>query len=281
VIRHAVRERAFAKVNLVLHVGPPGADGLHPICSLFASLDLADDVLVSEGSQGGDAVLCAGVEGPNLAERALTVLREALPGRLPALEVRIEKRIPVAAGLGGGSADAAAVLRAANELAGFRLRPERLRALAASIGSDVPSQVEPGHALVTGLGEEVEPLSLPGMALVLVPGPEGLRTAEVYAELDRLDGHRRSLDPGRLRRLATGPLEELAPAVENDLEPAALSLCPAIEPSLTALRGAGALAVTVAGSGPTAFGVFGAAEEAERAAAEIPGAFVTLVRGAP
>jgi 4-diphosphocytidyl-2-C-methyl-D-erythritol kinase len=281
VIRHAVRERAFAKVNLVLHVGPPGADGLHPICSLFASLDLADDVLVSEGSQGGDAVLCAGVEGPNLAERALTVLREALPGRLPALEVRIEKRIPVAAGLGGGSADAAAVLRAANELAGFRLRPERLRALAASIGSDVPSQVEPGHALVTGLGEEVEPLSLPGMALVLVPGPEGLRTAEVYAELDRLDGHRRSLDPGRLRRLATGPLDELAPAVENDLEPAALSLCPAIEPSLTALRGAGALAVTVAGSGPTAFGVFGAAEEAERAAAEIPGAFVTLVRGAP
>jgi 4-diphosphocytidyl-2-C-methyl-D-erythritol kinase len=281
VIRHAVRERAFAKVNLVLHVGPPGADGLHPICSLFASLDLADDVLVSEGSQGGDAVLCAGVEGPNLAERALTVLREALPGRLPALEVRIEKRIPVAAGLGGGSADAAAVLRAANELAGFRLRPERLRALAASIGSDVPSQVEPGHALVSGLGEEVEPLSLPGMALVLVPGPEGLRTAEVYAELDRLDGHRRSLDPGRLRRLATGPLDELAPAVENDLEPAALSLCPAIEPSLTALRGAGALAVTVAGSGPTAFGVFGAAEEAERAAAEIPGAFVTLVRGAP
>jgi 4-diphosphocytidyl-2-C-methyl-D-erythritol kinase len=281
VIRHAVRERAFAKVNLVLHVGPPGADRLHPICSLFASLDLADDVLVSEGSQGGDAVLCAGVEGPNLAERALTVLREALPGRLPALEVRIEKRIPVAAGLGGGSADAAAVLRAANELAGFRLRPERLRALAASIGSDVPSQVEPGHALVSGLGEEVEPLSLPGMALVLVPGPEGLRTAEVYAELDRLDGHRRSLDPGRLRRLATGPLDELAPAVENDLEPAALSLCPAIEPSLTALRGAGALAVTVAGSGPTAFGVFGAAEEAERAAAEIPGAFVALVRGAP
>src|SRR3954463_8251030 len=93
-----------------------------------------------------------GVEGENLATRAIEALREAVPGRVPPLRVRIEKRVPVAAGLGGGSADAAAVLRVANRLGGGALDADRLRSLAAEIGSDVPSQVEPGHALVCGVG---------------------------------------------------------------------------------------------------------------------------------
>src|SRR5262245_6026576 len=113
-----IQERARAKLNLVLHVGHPRADGLHPLCSLFASIDLADDVVVAPTGLGADSVECPGVEGPNLAMAALSAFRNSAGAALPPLAVRISKRIPVAAGLGGGSADAAAVLRAANALAG-------------------------------------------------------------------------------------------------------------------------------------------------------------------
>src|SRR3954462_6744537 len=151
-----IRETAPAKVNLVLHVGPRRSDGLHELASLFASLDLADDVTVEPANQ--DEVLCPGVEGPNLAQAGIDVFRQAAPpAELPPLRVVIDKRIPVAAGLGGGSADAAAVLRAANAIAGSALPNDELRAIGARIGADVPSQIEPRHALVTGAGERVEP----------------------------------------------------------------------------------------------------------------------------
>ena len=190
-----VRELAPAKLNLVLHVGPPDG-GLHAISSLFASLELADELEAQEAGGGrADSVLCPGVEGENLAAAALTAFREAVHGSLPPLELRIRKRIPVAAGLGGGSADAAAALRAANRIAGHPLDAAALRALARRLGSDVPSQVEPGHAVVTGSGEKVEPIALSGVHLVLVPHEPGLSAAEVYAELDRRDGWRRRLDP--------------------------------------------------------------------------------------
>src|SRR3954469_14023977 len=103
-----IRESAPAKVNLILHVGRRRADGLHDICSLFASLDLADHVTVEPA--GADEVICAGVGGPNLAQAAVEALRADAARELPPLRVTIDKRIPVAAGLGGGSADAAAVL---------------------------------------------------------------------------------------------------------------------------------------------------------------------------
>src|SRR4051794_15438503 len=106
-----ILETAPAKVNLVLRVGPRRPDGLHDICSLFASLDLADEVTVEEAS--ADEVACPGVDGPNLAHAAIEAFRDAVAPDLPPLRVTIGKRIPIAAGLGGGSADAAAVLRAA------------------------------------------------------------------------------------------------------------------------------------------------------------------------
>jgi 4-diphosphocytidyl-2-C-methyl-D-erythritol kinase len=274
-----IAERAYAKVNLVLHSGPPREeDGLHPLCSLFASLALADHLTVEECER--DELDCRGVEGENLATDALRAIREAVPGEVPPLRIRIDKRIPVAAGLGGGSADAAAVLRAANELAGSPLASAVLRDLAAGIGSDVPSQVEPGHALVTGVGEEVEPVDLPDFALVLVPAPGGLHAGEVYAELDRLGAWRERLDPVRLRALAGGPLPALAEAVENDLEPAALSLRPELEEPLAALRESGAPAAALTGSGPTAFGLFATDDEARAAAGRIDGAIVTRPRSA-
>jgi 4-diphosphocytidyl-2-C-methyl-D-erythritol kinase len=269
-----IRESAPGKVNLLLHVGPTRADGLHEICSLFASLDLADELTIERSDR--DAVVCAGVTGPNLAEQALTMFRDEID--LPPLRVTIDKRIPVAAGMGGGSADAAAVLRAANELAGRPFDSSRLRELGAAIGADVPSQVEPRHALVTGAGEEVEPIALPEMALVLVPGARGLSTPEVYARADELGSTRGELHPDAVRALASEPLAELARALENDLEPAALSLRPEIAGRLEALRGAGALAALVTGSGPTAFGVFPDRAAAARAAARISGSLVTMVR---
>jgi 4-diphosphocytidyl-2-C-methyl-D-erythritol kinase len=234
---------------------------------------------VRSAGDGTDAVRCPGVEGENLAARAIAALRMRLGDDLPPLAVDIQKRIPVAAGLGGGSADAAAVLRAASALAGDALSPPELREIGIGLGSDVPSQVEPGHLLVTGVGEGVEPMSLPAMALVLVPSANGLLTADVYAEFDRLGLGREALDPDAIRRLAGASLEEIAAAVENDLQPVALSLRPELQATLDALGEACALAAGISGSGPTAFGVFGEFERAERAASEIEGAMITRARG--
>jgi 4-diphosphocytidyl-2-C-methyl-D-erythritol kinase len=257
-----ISERAPAKVNLLLHVGPRRPDGLHELCSLFASIDLVDEVTVAPagGQADADEVRCPGVEGPNLALAALERFRaEAAPG-LPPLRVTIEKRIPVAAGLGGGSADAAAVLRAANALVGAPLDADALRALGARVGADVPSQIEPRPALVTGAGEVVEPIALPPMTLLLVPDPVGLSTAEVYAHADTLGTTRDRLYPADVRELAGSPLSRLAAELENDLEPAAVSLRPELSGRMDALRQAGALSARVTGSGPTVFGVFSAGE---------------------
>jgi 4-diphosphocytidyl-2-C-methyl-D-erythritol kinase len=273
-----IRERAPAKVNLVLQVGGRRDDGLHEIASIFASLGLHDDLTFLASDSGKDDVRCPGVDGPNLVDAALRLFRERVDSGLPGLEVTIQKRIPVAAGLGGGSADAAAAMRAANELAGRPLDPASLRALAAELGADVPSQVEPRHALVTGAGEHVEPMELPAMGLVLVPDADGLSTADVYREADRVGSTRARLEPDRLRELAAGPLPLLAAGVENDLQPAAVSLRPELRERIEVLREKGALAAGVSGSGPTVFGVFSGPAMAERAAAAVKGAFATRLR---
>ena len=274
-----IEEAAPAKLNLVLHVGPRREDGLHELASLFASLELADEVALEPAPAAPDEVICPAVEGPNLAQAAIDALRTELGGVLPPLRVAIEKRIPVAAGLGGGSADAAAVLRAANRLAGEPLDADGLRRLGAGIGADVPSQIEPRHALVTGVGERVEPVELPRLAVLLVPAREGLSTAGVYAEADRIGATREVLDPDAVRALAGLPADELAARVENDLERAAVSLRPELEDTLGAVRDSGALAVRVTGSGPTVFGVYGDPIAAAEAAERLPKAIVTRLRG--
>jgi 4-diphosphocytidyl-2-C-methyl-D-erythritol kinase len=268
----AFREPAPAKVNLLLHLGRRRDDGLHELCSLFASVDLFDSVHVTPSANGRDRVHCPSVDGPNICSAALDAFRSV--AELPPVAVRIEKRIPVAAGLGGGSADAAAVLRVANRIADAPLGPDALRRVGASVGADVPSQVDPGHALVRGAGEVVERIGLPAMWLVLVPSREGLATAGVYAEADRLGIGRAWLDPAAARALAAAPLPELAQGLVNDLQPAALSLRPELEASLAGLRRAGALTALVTGSGPTVFGVFSDRDAARRAASSLPGSLV-------
>jgi 4-diphosphocytidyl-2-C-methyl-D-erythritol kinase len=265
-----IHERAPAKVNLLLHVGPRRSDGLHELCSLFASIDLADIVTVEQAD--ADEVRCPGVDGPNLALAAIELFRAEASLDLPPLRVAIDKQIPIAAGMGGGSADAAAVLRAANQLAGSPLDADGLRALGARLGADVPSQVEPRHALVTGAGEGVEPVELHPMTLLLLPDQAGLSTAEVYAQADALGTTRERLDPDHARAVAARPLLELAAALENDLEEAAVSLRPELSARMDALRAAGALTARVTGSGPTVFGVFPAGE-----APEVDGAIRTEI----
>jgi 4-diphosphocytidyl-2-C-methyl-D-erythritol kinase len=256
-----IRERAPAKVNLLLHVGPPRGDGFHELCSLFASIDLADDLTFE--AAGSDSVECSGFAGPNLVADAIALFRAEAAPDLPPLRAVIEKRIPVAAGLGGGSADAAAALRAANELTGAPLDADGLRALGARLGADVPSQVEPRHALVTGAGEGVEPIELPPMTLLLLADAEGLSTADVYRQADSLGTTRTELDPTHVRSLAARPLFELAAVLENDLEGAAVSLRPELAERMDVLREAGALTARVTGSGPTVFGVFRSGEAPE------------------
>jgi len=259
---------APAKLNLCLYLGPRRADGLHELCSLFEPLSLADPIEVAERAPGEpDEVVCRGVDGENLAARALVALRACGWGG-PPLRVEIEKRIPVAAGLGGGSADAAAVLRLA------RGEVHDLAALAAEIGADVPSQLEPALALVGGAGERVERLPEPAPhAVVLLPDGGGLGTTEVFAEADRLGLGRGPEElaelASRLRVAAGAGASPLAYAelLANDLEPAARSLRPEIGEALEALREAGAPLALLTGSGPTAFGLFGDLAAA-RAAAE-------------
>jgi len=280
----SISEHAPAKVNLVLRVGRRRADGLHELCSLFASVDLEDRVELHTAAEGEDVVVCPGVEGENLASKALRLFREAAPdAELGPVRVEIRKSIPVAAGLGGGSADAAAVLRGLNRLAGHPLSGQDLHALAVPLGSDVPSQLRPGHAIVTGGGELVEPVALQPIDLVLVPQELGLGTGEVYGELDRLRAAGElappaALDPEPLRELAGHTGLQLATGLENDLEAAALSLRPELAEGLAALERLGALAARVTGSGPTLFGVFASAREAEDAARGLPHATTTRTR---
>jgi 4-diphosphocytidyl-2-C-methyl-D-erythritol kinase len=260
--------RAPAKLNLCLYLGPRRDDGLHEIRSIFCPLTLADRMLVTDADR--DQVICPGVPGTNLVARALAALR-ARGFSHPPVRVEIEKRIPVAAGLGGGSADAGAILRwAGGEVDG-------IAELAAGLGADVPSQLDPGFALVGGAGEVVERLPEPGhFGVVLIPAREGLTTADVYAESDRLGlgrgGDELNEIAERLRAAATAgaPPLDYAELLVNDLEAAARSLRPEIGSALAALAEAGAAVTMVAGSGPTAFGLFEDIVAADRAATQLP-----------
>ena len=276
-----IRLRAPAKLNLCLYVGPTREDGLHGIASIFEPLELADELRVSDAEGTADEVICAEVGGPNLVEKALRAMREQ-GWRSPPLRVEIEKRIPVAAGLGGGSADSAAVLRLARgELGG-------LRAVAASVGADVPSQLQPRPCVVTGAGEVVEPIPPPAEhGVVLIPQTMGLTTADVYAEADRLGQNRGDAELESIRRkLRDAVIEGASPLsypehLVNDLQAAAISLRPEIEDALSALTGAGAEHAMVTGSGPTAFGLFATRAAADEAAAALASDFPTAVPTSP
>ncbi len=256
------RLAAFAKVNLCLYLGPVRADGRHELVTVFESVDLCDQLTVTVGSV--DEVVCPGVEGPNLAADALVALRRG-GWSAPPVRIEIEKHIPVAAGMGGGSGDAAAVLRFAPTLAFVSW--EDLWRIGAELGADVPSQLDPGPSLGTGAGEVVESLRpLPEHAVVVVPQAFGLSTADVYREADRLGLPRTADDlADRVADVQRALARDRPVPAQNDLGAAALSLRPEIGAALEAVIDAGADDGLVCGSGPTVVGVCWGADSAVRA----------------
>jgi 4-diphosphocytidyl-2-C-methyl-D-erythritol kinase len=252
-----VRELAPAKVNLCLYLGPLRADGRHELLSVMQAITLCDELEMTDGD--GDEVLCPGVDAPNLVATVLAAFRQATGWEGPPQRIEIVKRIPVAAGMGGGSADAAAALRLLARRSGLG-DGGLLHELACELGSDVAGQLRPGRVLVRGGGERVEQLADPTPFGVLVlPSRATLSTAAVYREADRLGL------PRTARELAT--LDPFASAGVNDLEPAARSLEPSIEMALQQARDAGARQAMVCGSGPTVIGLLDDPHEASRAAA--------------
>lgn len=258
-----VTVRVPAKINLHLGVGAPREDGFHPLMTVYHAVDLFDEVTVSQAEAWsvevtGDGVVdVAGVptDDTNLAVRAGCALA-AHHGRDVAARIGIRKKIPVAGGMAGGSADAAATLVALDRLWGTHSGDRVLFDLAAGLGSDVPFALVGRNALGTGHGELVE--QLPGVDVprwwVVVPGSgEGLSTPAVYRRHDELRPHAPTAPaaPHRLVAFLGDPVEAMAPLLHNDLQPAALDLRPGLADLLAAGVRAGALRGVVSGSGPS------------------------------
>ena len=273
-------------MNLGLRITALRPDGYHEFESVFAPLDLADEVALevteAPGAEVDFALEPAVADVPagptNLAARAAAgfLAAAALKRRV---SVRLTKRVPAAAGLGGGSSDAGAVLRGLAELLPGALAPQALEKLALGLGADVPYFLAPRPALVSGVGEVREPLpaALSSLVLLLANPGEALPTERVYRAYDALapapagPGLR-----GLLHRVLDGPdAAGLPELLRNDLEPAAERLCPAVARLREALCAAGATAAALSGSGATVFGIFrGLAEAAtalEQLRAETPG----------
>ncbi|QZY29614.1 4-(cytidine 5'-diphospho)-2-C-methyl-D-erythritol kinase [Nocardioides coralli] len=258
----SVTVRAPAKINLHLGVGAPREDGFHPLMTVYHAIGLYDDVTVADADDwavevsavGGVDVSAVPLDDSNLVVRAGRAL-VAHHGVRRAARIRVRKGIPVAGGMAGGSADAAAALVALDRLWDLETSDADLFDLAAGLGSDVPFGLVGGNALGTGRGEVVE--QLPGADVprwwVVVTAPAGLSTPAVYRRFDELspDAPAEPRAPHRLVAFLSDPADAVAPLLHNDLQPAALDLRPELADVLAAGEAAGALRGLVSGSGPT------------------------------
>jgi 4-diphosphocytidyl-2-C-methyl-D-erythritol kinase len=255
---------APAKVNLFLSVGELRPDGFHDLVTVFQTLSLSDEVVISETARGGVEIVGEGSDvldtsRDNLAMRAVEALADHVGMPTDAVDrvhIKLRKGIPVAGGMAGGSADAAATLLGLCALWNLRLRRHELAEVAARLGSDVPFQLHGGCALGTGRGDVITEVPV-GHAFHWVVGVDhgGLSTPVVFHELDRLraerSDHRSASPEAVLDALDRGDPCRLAPALVNDLQEAALSLRPDLSRTLAAGVDAGALAGIVSGSGPS------------------------------
>jgi 4-diphosphocytidyl-2-C-methyl-D-erythritol kinase len=279
----SVTVRVPGKVNLYLAVGDRRKDGYHELTTVFQAVSLVDQVTVRNADvlslelvgEGADKLP---TDERNLAWRAAELMAEHV-GRAPDVSIMIDKSIPVAGGMAGGSADAAAVLVAMNSLWELNVPRRDLRTLAAQLGSDVPFALHGGTALGTGRGEELATvLSRNSFHWVLAFADSELLTPAVFAELDRLRKEKnppRLAEPGPvLAALAAGDPEQLAPLLGNEMQVAAVSLNPALRRALRAGVNAGALAGIVSGSGPTCAFLCTSAASAVDVGAQLSGAGV-------
>jgi 4-diphosphocytidyl-2-C-methyl-D-erythritol kinase len=247
----SVTSVARAKLNLALRVGPRRGDGYHPLESLMVELSEPHDT-VEVRMADRRRIICPGVaERENLIWSAVDALAAAAGEPLP-LEVRVDKRVPMGAGLGGGSSDAAAALRAARELRGLNLSDDDLETIGSQVGSDVPFFIRGGAQWAAGRGEDLTPTEMPRFhALVCFAGPP-LGTPSVYSRFD-------ALDPPRPRAVVPVPLDDpgaLAAWAHNDLWAPARDLRPDLAALASALEEAGAAASLLCGSGAAMCGLF-------------------------
>jgi 4-diphosphocytidyl-2-C-methyl-D-erythritol kinase len=255
-----VTARAPAKLNLTLRVGPRRPDGYHELVTVYQALSLSEEVTVAPAAEvtltvEGTESARVPVDGTNLAVRAVRLLAERT-GVPDGAAITIRKGIPVAGGMAGGSADAAATLLACDTLWGTGLSREELGELAAELGSDVPFALSGGTAVGSGRGELLSPVLARGeYHWVVAVAEDGLSTPAVYAELDRLRGDDPVPEPAvpdsLMHALRVGDPAVLAAQLGNDLQEAALSLRPALHRTLNLGRDCGALAGLVSGSGPS------------------------------
>ncbi|NDK29069.1 4-(cytidine 5'-diphospho)-2-C-methyl-D-erythritol kinase [Streptomyces sp. TR1341] len=271
----SVTVRVPAKVNVQLAVGAARPDGFHDLANVFLAVGLYDEVTVTPADEL--RVTCAGpdaaqvpLDRTNLAARAALALA-ARRGIEPNVHLHIDKDIPVAGGMAGGSADGAGALLACDRLWGTGASRAELLAICAELGSDVPFSLVGGAALGVGRGELLTSLDVGGtFHWVFAMAERGLSTPAVFREFDRLAEGRRIPEPvasqDLLDALAKGDADALAAAVTNDLQPPALSLFPELAATLAAGREAGALASLVSGSGPTTAFLTRDAEAAEKVA---------------
>ena len=308
-----VRASAPGKVNLTLRVGAPTPDGYHPLVTVFEALNLRETVTVRTSKTPGVRVetvaylpdgsvdeattrAMADVDpATHLAVRAARVLqRLAAAGpwasTAAGLSIRVDKRVPVAGGMAGGSADAAAALVACNELWDLGLGDEQLHAIGRSLGADVPACLAGGIALGTGRGDHMSVLREGDEAgaeyqhhWVMLLAHEGLSTPSVFREFDRVDAAGAPAlaepTPEEVAALCGGP-EELSHCLVNDLQAPALRLRPELAETIAAATDAGALAVTLSGSGPTVAALARDAEHARTLAATLSDA-PTVARAIP
>lgn len=273
-----VRVQAPGKINVSLRVGPPRDDGYHSVASIYLAVSLYEEVSATtvpggaitvsmrpadpqhlgSGPTGGqEQEANVPLDADNLAVRAAAALQHAAQID-DGVHLELVKRVPVAGGMGGGSADAAAALVACNALWDAGLDQAALSQLAAGLGADVPFALLGGAAVGLGTGEQLTPAAAAGLFhWVVVPTPAGLSTPRVYAELDRIRAQagQAAVDPAAdadvLQALESGHPEKLAQVLNNDLEAAALALAPPLADILAGGRRHGALAGLVSGSGPT------------------------------
>lgn len=261
----SVTARAPGKVNVQLAVGSVRADGYHPLASVFHAVALHEEVTVAAGP-AGSGIRVVAVTGPqadevprdstNLVWRAARRLADEVGHRDPDLELSIVKGVPVAGGMAGGSADAAATLVALNDLWGSPLDRSALSMLALDLGSDVPFSILGGTALGLGRGELLSPLMVRGtFHWVFATARAGLSTPAVYAAFDRMAAGRPvpapAADQAVITALIAGDSRGLGRALRNELQPAALALRPTLRDVLEAGVSGGALGAIVSGSGPT------------------------------
>ena len=257
---------APAKVNLTLMVKSPSAVGLHPIRSLMQTIEWGDLLRVTEGEE--DHLEVDGADLPtgedNLVWKAVAALEKAIDPARPPLQVYLKKRLPVAAGLGGGSADAAVILAALGRM--LDLSPAVLQRVAPDIGSDVPAALAGGSLWVEGFGERISPFGvLSGFALAVAVPDFSLLTADVYRRWDDLGEPRGTEFPSA----ALPPALRRSVSFRNDLEPAALRVRPELGDAMSLLSTEWGRPVAMSGSGPSLFGYFMDAEEAGAAARQV------------